>query len=113
MVTAYASLKKVAYPDGHVDYPTEDMLLDVYHKYYDKEYFVRVLEAGMTPETKWVEGSNFVDVCLKVDPRTHRVILMGALDNLVKGAAGQAVQNMNLLFGFKEQEGLELVPMFP
>ena len=113
LVTAYASLKKVAYPDGHVDYPTEDMLLDVYHKYYDKEYFVRVLEAGMTPETKWVEGSNFVDVCLKVDPRTHRVILMGALDNLVKGAAGQAVQNMNLLFGFKEQEGLELVPMFP
>ena len=67
----------------------------------------------MTPETKWVEGSNFVDVCLKVDERTHRVIMMGALDNLVKGAAGQAVQNMNLLFGLKETEGLELVPMFP
>ena len=104
LVTAYANLAKdVSYEDVKA----------AYDKYYDKEYFVRVLEAGMTPETKWVEGSNFVDVCLKVDPRTHRVILMGALDNLVKGAAGQAVQNMNLLFGFKEQEGLELVPMFP
>ncbi len=113
LVTAYANLKKVTYPDGHVDYPTEEMLFDIYHKYYDDEYFVRVLEPGMTPETKWVEGSNFVDVGLKVDDRTHRVILMGALDNLVKGAAGQAVQNMNLLFGLKEQEGLELVPMFP
>ena len=96
-----------------MDYPTEEMLFETYHQYYDKEYFIRVLEAGMTPETKWVEGSNFVDVGLKVDTRTHRVIMMGALDNLVKGAAGQAVQNMNLLFGFPEQQGLELVPMFP
>lgn len=113
LVTAYASLKQVTYPDGHIDYPTEEMVLDVYHHYYDKEYFVRVLEAGSTPETKWVEGSNFTDICVKVDARTHRVIMMGALDNLVKGAAGQAVQNMNLLFGFSEREGLELVPMFP
>ena len=113
LVTAYASLKKVLYPDGHMDYPTEEMLFETYRQYYDKEYFIRVLEAGMTPETKWVEGSNFVDVGLKVDTRTHRVIMMGALDNLVKGAAGQAVQNMNLLFGFPEQQGLELVPMFP
>lgn len=113
LVTAYSSLKKVLYPDGHMDYPTEEMLFETYHQYYDKEYFIRVLEAGMTPETKWVEGSNFVDVGLKVDKRTHRVIMMGALDNLVKGAAGQAVQNMNLLFGFPEQQGLELVPMFP
>lgn len=113
LVTAYANLNKITYPDGHVDYPTEEMLFAIYHKYYDKEYFVRVLDAGMTPETKWVEGSNFTDVSLKVDERTHRVIMMGALDNLVKGAAGQAVQNMNLLFGFCEQEGLSLVPMFP
>jgi N-acetyl-gamma-glutamyl-phosphate reductase len=113
LVTAYASLQKVTYPDGHVDYPTEDMLFDVYHSYYDKEYFVRVLEPGMTPETKWVEGSNFTDIGLKVDKRTHRVVMMGALDNLVKGAAGQAVQNMNLLFDLPEQTGLELVPMFP
>ncbi len=113
LVTAYANLKEVMYPDGHVDYPTEEMLLDIYHQYYDNEYFVRVLDAGSTPETKWVEGSNFVDLCVKVDPRTHRAIMMGALDNLVKGAAGQAVQNMNILFGLPEKEGLELIPMFP
>ena len=65
------------------------------------------------PETKWVEGSNYVDVNFKIDPRTHRVIMMGAMDNLVKGAAGQAVQNMNLMFGLEETKGLKLVPMFP
>lgn len=54
-----------------------------------------------------------MDIGFKIDPRTNRVILMGAMDNLVKGAAGQAVQNMNLMFGFKESEGLELVPVFP
>ena len=64
-------------------------------------------------ETKWVEGSNFVDVNVKVDERTHRVIMMGAMDNITKGAAGQAVQNMNLMFGFDEAEGLRLVPMVP
>ena len=54
-----------------------------------------------------------MDVNFKIDPRTHRIIMMGAMDNLVKGAAGQAVQNMNLLFGLPENEGLNLVPMFP
>ena len=67
----------------------------------------------MCPETKWVEGSNYVDIGFKIDLRTNRIIMMGAIDNLVKGAAGQAVQNMNLMFGEKESEGLELVPMFP
>ena len=85
----------------------------VYDKYYAKEKFVRVLEKDVCPQTKWVEGSNYVDVNFKLDPRTGRVIMMGAMDNLVKGAAGQAVQNMNLMFGLKEGEGLELVPMFP
>ena len=66
----------------------------------------------MTPQTKWVEGSNYVDVNFKIDPRTNRIIMMGAMDNLVKGAAGQAVQNMNLLFGIEEAEGLRQVPMF-
>ena len=65
------------------------------------------------PETKWVEGSNYVDINFKIDSRTNRIIMMGAIDNLVKGAAGQAVQNMNLMFGLPETEGLELVPMFP
>ena len=67
----------------------------------------------MVPQTRFVEGSNFVDVNVKVDPRTRRVIMMGAMDNLVKGAAGQAVQNMNLMFGLPENTGLKQIPMFP
>ena len=85
----------------------------VYDKYYADEKFVRVLDRDVCPETKWVEGSNYVDIGFKIDPRTGRIIMMGAIDNLVKGAAGQAVQNMNLMFGLEESEGLELVPMFP
>ena len=85
----------------------------IYDKYYADEKFVRVLGEGVCPETKWVEGSNYVDIGFKLDPRTNRIVMMGAIDNLVKGAAGQAVQNMNLLFGLPESEGLELVPMFP
>ena len=104
LATEYASLKK--------DVTYEDVKA-IYDKYYADEKFVRVLKENELPETKWVEGSNYTDINFKVDPRTHRVVMMGALDNLVKGAAGQAVQNMNLIFGLKESEGLELVPMFP
>lgn len=104
LVTEYASLKKeVTYED----------IKAIYEKYYDKEQFIRLLPEGVCPETKWVEGSNYVDINFKIDPRTNRIILMGAIDNLVKGAAGQAVQNMNLMFGLTENEGLNLVPMFP
>lgn len=109
LVTEYASLKKKA--DGSL--PTNEEIRAAYDKYYAGEKFVRVLEPGVCPETKWVEGSNYVDVNFVIDERTGRVIMMGALDNLVKGAAGQAVQNMNLLFGLPEDEGLELVPCFP
>ena len=93
--------------------PGYKQVKEAYDKYYKDEYFIRVLENGACPETKWVEGSNFVDIGFQIDERTGRVILMGAIDNLVKGAAGQAVQNMNLMFGFPEQEGLRLVPLFP
>ena len=104
LITAYASLKKdISYEEAKA----------AYDKYYAGEKFVRVLERDVCPQTKWAEGSNYVDVNFKIDPRTKRVIMMGAMDNLVKGAAGQAVQNMNLMFGQKESEGLELVPMFP
>lgn len=104
LVTAYASLKeKISY----------ETVKAVYDKYYEKEKFVRVLDKDVCPQTKWVEGSNYVDVNFKIDERTGRVIVMGALDNLVKGAAGQAVQNMNLVFGLEESTGLDLVPMFP
>ena len=109
LATEYATLNKKA--DGTL--PTYEEVKVVYDKYYKNEKFVRVLEKDICPETKWVEGSNYVDVNFKIDERTGRIIMMGALDNLVKGAAGQAVQNMNLLFGFDEAEGLNLVPMFP
>ena len=104
LITAYASLKKEV---------TYEEVKAVYDHYYENERFVRVLPQDVCPQTKWVEGSNYVDVNFKLDPRTKRVIMMGAMDNLVKGAAGQAVQNMNLLFGLDEAEGLRQVPMFP
>ena len=104
LVTSYADLKKDV---------TYEEVKAAYDKYYKDEYFVRVLDKDVCPETRWVEGSNYVDVNFKIEPRTNRIIMMGALDNLVKGAAGQAVQNMNLLFGLPESEGLELVPCFP
>ena len=72
-----------------------------------------MLEDGVCPETRWVKGSNFVDIGVKMDERTGRVIMMGAMDNITKGAAGQAVQNMNLLFGLEETEGLRLIPIVP
>ena len=104
LATAYASLtKQVSYEE----------VKEIYHKYYKKEKFIRVLDKDMYPQTKWVEGSNYVDINFKIDPRTNRIIMIGAIDNLVKGAAGQAVQNMNLMFGLEEAQGLQLVPMFP
>ncbi len=109
LVTAYASLLPKA--DG--SYPDEDEVREVYEKAYQEEFFVRVMKKGSFPETRFVEGSNFTDVNVMVDPRTHRLIMMGALDNIVKGAAGQAVQNMNIMFGFEETEGLLQPPMFP
>ena len=104
LVTSYADLKKDV---------TYEEVKAAYDKYYKDEYFVRVLDKDVCPETRWVEGSNYVDVNFKIEPRTNRIIMMGALDNLVKGAAGQAVQNMNLLFGLPENTGLKQVPMFP
>ncbi len=109
LVTEYASLVRKA--DGSL--PDQAQIRAAYDKYYASEKFVRVLEEGVCPETKWVEGSNYVDVNFKIDQRTGRIIMMGALDNLVKGAAGQAVQNMNLMFSLPETEGLTMVPMFP
>lgn len=104
LATSYAKLtREVSYEEVKA----------IYDKYYANEQFVRVLKKDVAPETRWVEGSNYVDVNFKIDPRTNRVIMMGAMDNLVKGAAGQAVQNMNIMFGFKENEGLCHIPLFP
>ena len=104
LATCYANLKKDV---------TKDRIQEAYEKYYKDEYFIRLLGPGSFPETRWVEGSNFVDIGFTVDERTNRVIAAGALDNLVKGAAGQAVQNMNIAFGLPENTGLKLVPLFP
>ncbi len=104
LVTEYACLaKNVTYDDVRA----------VYEKYYGNEYFIRLLPEGDCPETRWVEGSNFVDIGFKLDTRTNRIVMMGALDNITKGAAGQAVQNMNIMFGLDETEGLKMAPVFP
>ncbi|MCR5082153.1 MAG: N-acetyl-gamma-glutamyl-phosphate reductase [Parasporobacterium sp.] len=104
LVTAYASLKKkVSYSE----------VKSIYESYYKDETFIRLLDENVCPETRFVEGSNFVDVNFKIDERTNRIIMMGAIDNLIKGAAGQAVQNMNIMFGLDETEGLMQLPMFP
>ena len=104
LVTAYANLTKDI---------SEEEVRALYAKAYEKEEFVRLLPEGICPETRWVEGSNYVDVNFKLDPRTNRILMMGAMDNLVKGAAGQAVQNMNLMFGLPENTGLLMPPVFP
>ena len=108
LATEYATLVK---KDGKL--PTSEDIRAAYEKYYKDELFIRILEDGTYPETRWVEESNFVDIGFKINERTGRVMMMGAIDNLVKGAAGQAVQNMNIMFGLKESEGLEIVPSFP
>ncbi len=92
---------------------TMEEIRSVYEEFYGKEYFIRILPEGQCPETRFTEGSNFVDIGFQIDERTNRIVMMGALDNLVKGAAGQAVQNMNVMFGFEETDGLRIIPMVP
>lgn len=98
--TCYGSLTKA------ID---EEDLQEIYGEFYKDEYFVKVLET--LPETRWVRGSNLCHIGFRIDKRTGRVVVVSAIDNLVKGAAGQAVQNMNLMFGFKETRGLEFLSM--
>lgn len=89
----------------------QEELLELYRDFYKEEYFVKILNT--LPETRWVKGSNLCHIGLRVDSRTNRVIVLSAIDNLIKGAAGQAVQNMNIMFGLKETEGLEFIAMVP
>lgn len=105
LATSYANLK-----DSDISYAD---IRAIYEKYYKNEYFVRILNEGKFPETRFVEGSNFTDIGFTIDKRTNRVIVVSALDNLIKGAAGQAVQNMNIMCGFIEGEGLVSAPIFP
>lgn len=96
LATIYANLVK--------PYSKEE-LIEIVKNFYKDEFFVRIYDKGL-PETNHVAGSNFVDIGLEVDKRLNRVIVISAIDNLIKGAAGQAIQNMNLIFGFTETEGL-------
>lgn len=88
-------------------------LTALYRETYANEPFVVVHEEGNWPQTKWASGTNLCHIALTYDPRTRRAIITSAIDNLVKGAAGQAIQNMNLLAGFPETQGLQLTPIFP
>lgn len=85
---------------------TTEEVAALYKDYYKDEFFIRVKDAGELPETKHVAGSNFVDIGVCVDRRLNRAVIVSAIDNIVKGAAGQAIQNMNLLFGLDEKTGL-------
>lgn len=108
--TIYAKIKDTAEGRSAVTYKE---IRAAYEKYFSKESFIRLLPEGVMPETRWVHGSNYVDINFVIDERTGRIIVVGALDNLMKGAASQAVQNMNLMFGLPENMGLDLIPTAP
>ncbi|MBE7020040.1 MAG: N-acetyl-gamma-glutamyl-phosphate reductase [Ruminococcaceae bacterium] len=98
LATVYANLKKDV---------TDEDIYNIYKEFYKNEYFVRVYEPGQLPETNHVAGSNFIDIGFKVDKRLKRVVITAVIDNIVKGAAGQALQNMNIMFGLEETTGLD------
>lgn len=104
LVTLYASLQVGV---------TKEQVDQAFHSAYADESFVRIMPEGTLPETKWVKGSNCCDLAWKIDQRTNRIIVISCIDNLVKGAAGQAVQNMNVMAGWPEDTGLKPVGQFP
>ena len=102
--TIYAKLSQNA--------ETEEML-ERYRTFYKDQPFVRIYPQGAFPSTAYVRGTNFIDIGLQVDPRTKRIVITSAIDNLVKGASGQAVQNMNIMYGLDQSAGLNIVPVYP
>ena len=104
LATCYARL---------ADGVTEEDVDAAFAAQYADEFFIRLLGRGAYPSTKYVRGTNYCDIAWHIDPRTHRVIVFSAIDNLVKGAAGQAIQNMNIALDLDERTGLDLVPMYP
>ena len=100
--TCYATLTKDI---------TEQEIISLYRDFYKDDFFVKIIDG--LPETRWVRGSNICHIGIRVDKRTNRVIIISAIDNLVKGSAGQAVQNMNIMFGLPETTGLEIIAMAP
>jgi N-acetyl-gamma-glutamyl-phosphate reductase len=92
---------------------TSDDILNIYESFYKGERFIRILGAGESPQIHHVLGSNHCDIGFQIDKRNRRIIVVSAIDNLVKGASGQAVQNMNIMLGFEESTGLEGAGIFP
>ena len=103
-VTIYATCDK--------DYTNEEVY-EMYKEFYKDEPFVKVFPASMPVQTKWVYGTNFCEMTPTFDARTHRLIVSSVIDNIGKGAAGQAIQNMNLIMGLPETTGLMMPPMYP
>lgn len=91
---------------------SEEEIRDVYSRYYGNEKFIRLLSPNVYPQTRWVKHSNFIDISFCVDTRINMVTVVSAIDNLVRGASGGAVMNMNIMCGFSEQEGLDFIPAF-
>nr|WP_230501544.1 N-acetyl-gamma-glutamyl-phosphate reductase [Sutcliffiella rhizosphaerae] len=104
MCTIYADLSKNE---------STQTLLELYNHYYQNHYFVRIRSENAWPSTKEVYGSNYCDIGLKVDERTNRLIIVSVIDNVMKGASGQAIQNMNIMNGWEEQTGLQMTPVYP
>lgn len=96
-----------------IDGVSPETVHQAYHAMYNDEYFIRLLGRGGYPVTKNTRGTNFCDLGWHIDKRTGRVIAVAAIDNLVKGAAGQAVQNMNVMFNIDERAGLDNAPLYP
>ncbi len=92
---------------------SEREIYGAYEQFYRNEKFVRLRPGDLLPSTADVWGSNYCDIGFKVDQRNNRLIIISAIDNLVKGASGQAVQNMNLMLGWEESLGLEVIPLYP
>ena len=103
-VTIYATCDK--------DFTNEEVY-ELYKDFYKDEPFVKVFPANMPVQTKWAYGTNFVEMTPTFDSRTHRLIVSSVIDNIGKGAAGQAIQNMNLIMGLPETTGLMMPPMYP
>ena len=104
MATMYVQLKE-SY--------TQQQLLDLYNEIYAGKPFVRIRKEGNYPATKEVYGSNYCDIGLSYDERTGRATIVSVIDNMGKGAAGQAIQNMNVMNGWDEKTGLDVVPVYP
>jgi N-acetyl-gamma-glutamyl-phosphate reductase len=104
LTTSYASVKQGV---------TKEMIDKAYEGLYGKEQFIRLKKEGSLPETRFVKGSNFFDLSYVLDTRLNRIVVVGAIDNIMKGAASQALQNMNIVFDFPESSGLHMISSFP